>query len=38
MAEGETATEGINDVLAKARQNIFEIGSFECIEGQCSLS
>ncbi|SLM28118.1 ABC-type transport system involved in resistance to organic solvents, ATPase component [Desulfamplus magnetovallimortis] len=37
MAEGQSTTEGINDVLKKARQNLFEIGRFQCIEGKCSL-
>lgn len=37
MAEGEATTDGINDVLKKARQNLFEIGRFQCIEGSCSL-
>ncbi len=37
VAEGESATEGINHVLNKARQNMFEIGRFQCIEGSCHL-
>ncbi len=37
MAEGESSTEGINAVLKKARQNLFEIGRFQCIEGKCCL-
>ena len=38
LAEGKPNNEGINDVLEKARQNLFEIGDFQCTEGQCSLS
>ena len=37
MAEGQVAKDGINDVLKKARENLFEIGKFKCVAGRCSL-
>lgn len=37
LAQGEVAMEGIQDVLKKARKNLFEIGRFQCIEGSCKL-
>ena len=37
IAEGRTAKDGINDVLEKARKNLFEIGKFQCAAGRCSL-
>lgn len=37
MAQGTASTEGINDVLKKARQNMFEMASFQCIEGKYRL-
>ena len=37
MAQGQGASEGIPDVLERARRNLFEIGQFQCMEGRCSL-
>ena len=37
MAEGRVAKDGINDVLERARENLFEIGNFKCVAGRCSL-
>ena len=37
IAEGRVAKDGINEVLERARENLFEIGNFKCVAGRCSL-